>query len=94
MQNFLFRKLIVDNVECIKADIVFGLLDALIGAFAYVDNSRMEYKNVLLILELLKMGRRPHQIANYLNEQEIGPRSGMKWFARTVTDIVRRERIK
>lgn len=50
----------------------------------------LEYKNVLLILELSKMGTRPHQIAKYLNEQTIQPRRGKKWFARTVTDILNR----
>ena len=51
----------------------------------------LEYKNVLLILELSKMGKRPHQIAIYLNEQGIKPRRGKKWFARTVTDTIHRE---
>lgn len=51
----------------------------------------LEYKNVLLILELSKMGRRPHQIANYLNDQGVKPRRAKRWFARTVTDMIRRE---
>lgn len=51
----------------------------------------LEYKNVLLILELAKMRKRPHQIANYLNQHGIKPRRGKKWFARTVTDIIQRE---
>jgi hypothetical protein len=50
----------------------------------------VEYKNVLLILELSKMRKRPHKIANDLNEQKIKPRRGQKWFARTVTDIISR----
>lgn len=54
----------------------------------------VEYKNVLLILELSKMRKRPHQIANYLNVQGVRPRRGKKWFARTVTDIIRRESIE
>lgn len=51
----------------------------------------LEYKNVLLIQGFSKMGKRPHQIANYLNDQGIKPRWGKKWFARTVTDIIQRE---
>ena len=51
----------------------------------------LEYKNVLLILELSKMGKRPYQIANYYNKQGLRPRRGRKWFARTVTDIIKRE---
>ena len=51
----------------------------------------VEYKNVLLILELSKIGKRPHQIAKYLNEKATTPRRGKKWFARTVTDIIHRE---
>lgn len=51
----------------------------------------LEYKNVLLILELSEIGRRPHQIAKSLNTQEIKPRRGKKWFARTVTDIILRQ---
>ena len=51
----------------------------------------LEYKNVLLILELSEMGKRPYQIANYLNQHGIKPRRGKKWFARTVTDIIHRE---
>ena len=54
----------------------------------------LEYKTVLLIMELFKMGKRPHQIAGYLNEQGIKPRRGKKWFARTVTDIIRRQKLK
>lgn len=50
----------------------------------------LEYKNVLLIIQLSKMGKRPHQIANYLNDQGVRPRRGKKWFARTVTDILSR----
>jgi hypothetical protein len=50
----------------------------------------LEYKYVLLILELSDVGKRPHQIANYFNEQNIRPRRGKKWFARTVTDIISR----
>lgn len=52
----------------------------------------LEYKNVLLILELSSMRRRPHQIAKYLNEQEIKPRRGKKWHARTVANIIHRKR--
>lgn len=54
----------------------------------------LEYKNVLLILEHSKMGKRPHEIANYFNAQGIKPRRGKKWFARTVTDILNREDLK
>jgi hypothetical protein len=54
----------------------------------------LEYKNVLLILELSKMGKRPHQIANYLIKQGITPRRGKKWFARTITDIIRRQGLR
>jgi len=51
----------------------------------------LEYKNVLLILELSKLGRRPHQIVNYLNEQGNRSRCGKKWYARTITDIIARQ---
>lgn len=51
----------------------------------------LEYKNVQLILELSGAGKRPHHIANFLNEKRIKPRKGKKWFARTITDIIRRE---
>ena len=54
----------------------------------------LEYKNVLLILELSKMGKRPYQIASFLNGQRIQPRRGKKWFARTVTDIIDRQLLK
>lgn len=52
----------------------------------------VEYKKVLLILELSKIGKRPHQIARYLDEKGIKPRRGKKWYARTITDIVSREK--
>lgn len=53
----------------------------------------IEYKTVKLILDLSKSGKRPHQIAQYLNEKKVKPRRGGKWFARTITDIIRRERV-
>lgn len=54
----------------------------------------LEYKIVLLILELSKMRKGPHQIAKNLDAQRIKPRRGKKWFARTVTDIINREVLK
>lgn len=52
----------------------------------------IEYKNVLLIIELAKSGKRPHQIAEYLNLKCIKPRRGKKWFARLITDILNKEK--
>ncbi|MGE0633249.1 MAG: recombinase family protein [Pseudobdellovibrionaceae bacterium] len=51
----------------------------------------LEYKNVRLILEISKAGKRPHQIAEYLNQKGVKPRRGKRWFARTITDIILRE---
>lgn len=51
----------------------------------------IEYKTVQLILELSKSGKRPHQIAEYLNQKGVKPRRGKKWFARTITDFILRE---
>lgn len=51
----------------------------------------LEYKNVQLILEI-SAGKRPHQIAEYLNQKGVKPRRGTKWFARTITDIIERTR--
>ena len=51
-----------------------------------------EYKTVLIIVDLSKTVRRPHQIAKFLNENGIKPRRGKMWFARTVTDIISRNK--
>lgn len=54
----------------------------------------IEYKTVKLMLDLSSIQMRPYHIANYLNERGIKPTSGKKWFARTVTDTLDREKSK
>jgi len=50
-----------------------------------------EYKTVELIRNLHGSGMRPYHIEKHLNERKIPTRSGGKWFARIVTNILEKE---
>lgn len=51
----------------------------------------VEYKTVVLIRDLHESGMRPYQIEKYLNERKIPTRNGGKWFARIITNILKKE---
>ena len=40
VQNFFFRKLIINNIESVKIDIMLCFLNTFISTFTYVDDGR------------------------------------------------------
>lgn len=51
----------------------------------------VEYRTVQMILDLHQSGMRPYHIEKHLNANRIPTRSGGKWFARVVTNIIKAE---
>lgn len=50
-----------------------------------------EYKTVLQILNLWKLGKSLTAIAKYLNDQKVSPRRGKRWHHETVHQIIKHE---